>query len=321
MCPSAAPSSSVRLHYVPVVVLSGLIPVFLLVALGVAARRLGLLSEAAAVGLNRLVANLALPALLLLKIGTADLRQSFSGVLVATTSGVLLATTVVALALAAAWGLRRPQRGVFAQAAMRGNLVYVGFPIILATLGETGLEQAAVTVAVLIPLMNVVSVGVLEAFRGEGARIDARVVLRIVVNPMVVGALGGLVLAALAWHPWSWLRSTLNILSSFALPGALLALGAQLRLGRWAGVWKPAVVASVIKLGIQPALVWWLLGVFGLTGLPAAVGVMLLAAPTAVASYPVAADLGGDTDLAAAAVMLPTIASAVTYVGWALLVH
>lgn len=301
-------------------VLSGLIPVFLLVVLGVAARRFGLLSEAASAGLNRLVANLALPALLLLKIGTADLRQSFSGVLVATTSGVLLVTTTLALLIAALWRLPGPQRGVLAQAAMRGNIVYLGFPVILATLGEPGLERAAVTVAVLVPLMSLLSVAVLEAHRGGEATIRLRVVLRIVVNPLVVSALGGLVLAAFAWHPWSWLRSTLGILSDFALPGALLALGAQLRLGHWGGVWKPALASSVVKLGLQPALTWWLLDLLGLGGLPVAVGVLLLAAPTAVVSYPVAADLGGDTDLAGAAVVLSTLAAVATYVGWALLV-
>ncbi len=303
------------------VVISGLIPVFVIVVLGVAARRFSLLSEAAAFGLNRLVANVALPALLILKIGTSDLRQSFSVVLVATTSGVLLATTALTLVVAAIWGLRAPQRGVLAQAAMRGNLVYVGFPVILATLGEAGLQQAAVTVAVLVPLMSLVAVSVLEACRGRGATINPRVALRIVVNPMVVSALGGLVLAAFAWQPWPWLRSTLGILSDFALPGALLALGAQLRLGNWRGVWKPALAASVIKLVVQPALAWWLLEMFGLSGLPLAVGVLLLAAPTAVVSYSVAADLGGDTDLAGAAVMLSTLAAVTTYVGWALLVR
>ena len=301
-------------------VLPGLIPVFVLVVLGIAARRIGLLSEAAAAGLNRLVANLALPALLILKIGTADLRQSFSGVLVATTSGVLLATTALTLVVAAIWGLPGPQRGVLAQAAMRGNMVYLGFPVILATLGDPGLEQAAVTVAVLVPLMSLVSVAVLEACRHGWALVPA-VVLRLVANPLVVGALGGLVLAAFAWHPWPWLRSTLGILSDFALPGALLALGAQLRLGHWGGVWKPALAASVVKLGLQPALTWWLLDLFGLRDLPLAVGVLLLAAPTAVASYPVAADLGGDTDLAGAAVVLSTLAGLATYVGWSLLVR
>ena len=50
-------------------------------------------------------------------------------------------------------------------------------------------------------------------------------------------------------------------------------------------------------------------------------GVLLLAAPTAVASYPVAADLGGDTDLAGASVVISTLAATVSYVGWALLVR
>lgn len=298
-------------------VVGGLVPVFLLMGVGVAARQWGLLSDAAAAGLNRLVANLALPALLVLKIGTASLEASFSPGLVAVASAILVATTVLVMSAAAILGSPRRQHGTLAQAATRGNLAYVGFPVVLATLGEKGLEQAAVTAAVLIPLMNLGSVAVLELSREESERRQATVLWKILINPLVVSALAGLVLAAVGWRPWSWLAGTLEILSDFALPGALLALGAQLRLGQWGELWRPITGAAVTKLLIQPALAWWGLTMLGLSAGPVAVGVLLLAAPTAVASYPVAAELGGDTDLAGACVVVTTALGFVAYLGWA----
>ncbi len=300
-------------------VLSGLVPVFLILALGVAARQWGLLGESAAVGLNRLVANLALPALLVVKIGTSRLDTSFSAPLVAGTVLVTVLTTVVGLAVAGIWRLPRAQRGVLAQAGMRGNLAYVAFPVVLATLGDAALSQAAVTAAVLIPVMNLLAVGVLEVNRGEASAGVTALAARVLANPLVLAALAGLILAGAHWQPWAWLRSTLEILADFALPGALLALGAELQLRRWRGVWRPTAVASVLKLVVLPAVGWWVLRAFGVGGVSFSVGLLLLAAPTAVASYPVAAELGGDTDLAGSCVVVTTVGAFAAYVGWALL--
>jgi malate permease and related proteins len=303
-----------------VTVLAGLVPVFLLLAMGAAVRHWKLIGDEAANGLNRLVANLALPALLVLKIGTADLRQSFSLRLVATTSALLVVIVAAALLGAAGMRLPRNQRGVLAQAAMRGNLAYVAFPVILGTLGEKGLEQAAVTAAVLIPLMNLLAVGLLEGYRGERAEPGLAVLGRVAANPLVISALGGLALGSLGWKPWGWLAATLRVLSDFALPGALLALGAQLKLKSLGSVWRPTVLAAVLKLGLQPLAAFWALRALGVSGTPLGVGVLLLAAPTAVASYPVAADLGGDTDLAGACVLVSTLAGLAGYLAWTMAV-
>ncbi|MEP0773064.1 MAG: AEC family transporter, partial [Acidobacteriota bacterium] len=123
-------------------VFAGLAPVFVVLAAGVVARQAGLVDEAGAASLNRLVAHVGLPALLLLKVGTASLAESFSLPVVAVTTALVLVTAAVALALGRAWRLPPPQRGVLAQAAQRGNLAYVAFPVILAAGGEEALRAA-----------------------------------------------------------------------------------------------------------------------------------------------------------------------------------
>jgi len=298
-------------------VFAGLAPVFVVLAAGVVARQAGLVDEAGAASLNRLVAHVGLPALLLLKVGTASLAESFSLPVVAVTTALVLVTAAVALALGRAWRLPPPQRGVLAQAAQRGNLAYVAFPVILAAGGEEALRAAAVTAAVLIPVMNLLAVAVLERYRGGPG--NHGVAVRVLANPLVVSALAGLGLAALSWRPWGWLAASLEIVADFALPGALLALGAQLTLGRWGRVWKPLAAAAVLKLLVQPALGWWLLAALQAGRQEQLVGVLLLAAPSAVASYPVAVELGGDRDLAAAAVVVTTAGAVATYLLWGLL--
>ena len=299
-------------------VFAGLVPVFVILAVGVAARHAGLVNEAGAVGLNRLVAQVALPALLLLKVGTSSLSDSFSPPVVVVTAGLVLVTTVAALMLGRWWRLPWAQRGVLAQAAQRGNLAYVAFPVIQATGGEEALRLAAVTAAVLIPIMNLLAILGLERYRG---RREGLGVLRVLANPLVASAFGGLALAALGWHPWGWLAASLETLADFALPAALLSLGAQLTLGRWGRLGRPLAAAVGFKLVVQPALGWWVLSALQASPQEVLVGVMLLAAPSAVASYPVAVELGGDRDLAAATVVVSTLGAVVAYVAWNLLLH
>jgi len=68
----------------------------------------------AANGLNRLVANVALPALLLLK-WHLTAREERLAVLMAACASLVVAVTAAAWWLAAAWRLRPAQRGVLAR--------------------------------------------------------------------------------------------------------------------------------------------------------------------------------------------------------------
>jgi predicted permease len=205
-----------------------------------------------------------------------------------------------------------------AQAVMRGNIAYLSFPLILTSFGDAGLRLAAVTASTLIPVMNLLGALVLIRARPERTGVG-RTLVKVVANPLVASALAGLGLAALGWQPWPWLGATLRTLGDFALPGALLALGSQLQPGRVGSVWRLAATASVAKLVLLPALGFWALSAWHLPPLDLAVGVLTLAAPTAIASYPVAVDLGGDVDLAGACVLVSTLACVLSYAMWKLL--
>ena len=301
-------------------VVGSLLPVFLLLALGVGCRRFGLLNEVSAGGLNAVVANLALPALFVIKVGGSPLEAALSPRAMVVTVVVAAVAAVLGLGVAIAWRLPRSQRGVVAQGALRGNIVYFTFPLILTTYGSDGLHLAAVTSTVLLPAMNLLAVAALEAYRPAGTA-KTHIAVRVLRNPMVIGALLGLALGVAGWKPWGWLATTLNALADLAFPGALLALGAQLEVRRLKTMWRPLSAVSLIKLVVMPALGWWLMRLLGASPLELAVTVLLLAAPTAVASHSVAADLGGDPDLAGSCVLFTTIVSVVTYVGWVVLLR
>lgn len=292
--------------WVPLV--AGLVPVFALITLGAVLRRTGWLAPEAAAGLNRVVANLALPALLLAKVGTASLDLAWSGRVVLVTCLVTALGTAIVLLGTRLVALPARQQGVIAQAATRGNIAYVAFPLVLQGWGDDAFRMAAVTAAMLIPVMNVLSVVVLEHSRGGGVGLW-RSCSRVMVNPLVVATLAGLGLAAMGWQPWKWLKISLDTLGGLALPGALLALGALADPASLRRVWRPALAASIVKVGALPLAGWLLLRSMDVSSIELAIGVVLLGVPTAVASFSVAADLDGDADLAAACVVVSTIAA------------
>lgn len=294
---------------------AGLVPVFALITLGAVLRRIGWLTPEAAAGLNRVVANVALPALLLAKVGTASLDLAWSGRVVLVTCLLTGAGTFIVLLGTRLVALRPDQRGVIAQAATRGNIAYVAFPLVLQGWGDDAFRMTAVTAAVLIPVMNVLSVVVLDHSRGGGAGLW-RSCGRVMVNPLVAATLSGLGLAALGWLPWRWLKLSLDTLGGLALPGALLALGALADPASLRRVWRPALAASIVKLGALPLAGWLLLRSMEVSPNELAIGVVLLGVPTAVASFSVATDLGGDADLAAACVVLSTIAALPVLAVW-----
>ncbi len=295
-------------------VLAGVVPVFAVVGVGALARRLGWLDERFVGQLNHLIYNLALPALLVRLIGRTPLADEdlFGPVLLISCAATLLTGLL-------AWGVmagsrKPPERlGVVVQAATRGNLAYLAFPLILAVAGEPALRLAAVISAVLIPFQNLLAVAALAAGRGRPPLVLLRTVL---VNPVVMGVLGGLLWSLSGWGGWGWLDTFLAVLGAFAMPGGLLALGGQLRLDRLRLDLRLAGFATVLKLAVCPAAGWVAMLWLGVEPLGLLVATLLLAAPTAVVSTAVAQGLGGDTDLAGAAVVVSTLASFPAYLLW-----
>jgi predicted permease len=112
------------------------------------------------------------------------------------------------------------------------------------------------------------------------------------------------------------LDRSLKILSGMALPLALLVIGTSLSFTQIRQQLKLTLVISILKLVLLPALgliLFLLLHLYRVEYLPA---LILLASPTATITYVMASEMGGDPDLATAAISVTTLASAVTFTLW-----
>lgn len=292
-------------------VINILAPVFLVIALGWVLSRGGFLSADALQALNRLTYFIGLPCVLFRGIARARPElEAVAGLLTVAMAATLLG--MLAAWLVALW-LRLPasSRGAFLQGSFRGNLVFIGLPVVLYAFagGDEGIEATALLLfGPLVVLYNVLAVSLL-LYYGDGAQQGMlRVALRgMLTNPILLACLGGLIVSLSGLALPQVADRTLAALGQMALPLALICIGGSLYTTRLQGGIGPALAASLVKVGLLP-----------LIGLPLALWMelpaehtrmvlLLLACPTAAASYVLVSQLRGDSALASSIIVLSSL--------------
>lgn len=192
----------------------------------------------------------------------------------------------------AASGLPAAAPAVRALTVAFGNSLQIGIPIASGVFGETGLglHLALISVHALILLLvatTLVEMDLAHEYAQGAAHVGGlgsvlRTTLRnTVVHPVVLP-----VLAGLAWQLTGLplpgpVDEVLQVLGTAVVPLCLTLIGMSLAYLGLPGSLRGAVWLTLLKLVVQPALVWavaW--GLFGLRGLPLQVVVMLAALPS-----------------------------------------
>ena len=301
-------------------ILQAVLPVFLVIPIGAAARRFRFIGEPFIDTANMLVYYLLLPALLFYKIGTSNFREAFNAPLVVGGYAATVATFLLAVFVTRGLEISPAERGSFVQGAFRANLAYVGLPIVLSVAGDIGLRKGGILLGFMVPLLNSLAVVALILPHGDGkgrARENARRIgLQLVTNPLILSSFLGIVWSMLKLPVPPLVDNTLEILSSATLPLSLLCLGGSFSFERARSGFRLAALSAGMKTLLLTAIAVALYRGMGLSGQDLRVGVIMMGCPTAVITYVMASQLSGDTDLAGTIIVLSTAASAVTISGW-----
>jgi hypothetical protein len=174
---------------------------------------------------------------------------------------------------------------------------------------------AALMVVAVVPLFNVMSTVALMAYRGTRASVWG-MVRGVLTNPLIIGTLLGFVLWRLRWPMPDVLHTPLKLLGGVATPLALFLLGASINFGKARANLRLLALGVTGRLVLLPALFLGLAVLFGIRDVALATLVAVFASPTAVSSYPMAQQIGGDADLAAAQVVFTTALSGITVFAW-----
>jgi len=293
-------------------------PILLIVVLGFFLARVSFLGSGFIGDLNKLAFWVALPALLFRSAAHAE----HSGA--QTLSLAVLMVVVTLVAAAAGWGaavvMRLPlgSRGTLAQSAFRGNLAYIGLPVLSYALagtegGREAFSTAVIVMTVLMAVYNILAVVVLQASRHEmSASMWGSAGRGILTNPLLIAGLAGLAFGLTQTRLPMFLDRTLEALGGAAVPISLLCIGGSLHAAKFGGRVVPIVVAALLKTALVPALVFSLAPVFGLGATELRIAMVLAAAPTAAAAFVMARQMDGDGTLASGSIVLSTVMAAVS---------
>jgi len=296
-----------------------IIPIFLVIFVGWAARKKKFMPEAFLAPANRLVYYLAIPAMIFRAISRASFHDEFNIQVLLITLLCIPAVFGAAWILAALTGMARHFRGTFIQSAFHGNLGYIGLAVAFYYLGDVGLAKAGIFAGFIMILQNILAIITLQIHTDKAARqgpAAAENIRRIVGHPVILSALAGILVSLAGIRLPVIVDRSLAILSSMALPLALLLIGASLSFDLMRSRVRGVFMVTVFKLVVMPGLGLFLFNLFALPATDYLPAFILLASPTATLTYVMAREMQGDVDFAVAAISGCTLLSAVSYTLW-----
>lgn len=292
-------------------ILDAIFPIFSIIVLGYVFRRMAFPGDAFWPLAARITYYAFFPALLVQSLT----RTELSGMAVAPMAAALIvAVLLIATLLIALRRLLRLPNPAFTsvfQGSIRPN-TYVGLAGAAALHSETGLALAAIAIAAIVPLVNILSVAALSRY-GAGGRATIGQTLRATAqNPLIIACAIGLALNVGGARLPPQINAIIAIFSSAALPLGLLTVGAGLTFTSLQASAYPALLASGLKLLALPLAAIMIGGMLGVSGPALAIAGLFAALPCAPAAYILAQQLGGDAQLMAVILTAQTLLAVVT---------
>lgn len=295
-------------------ILNVVAPVFLLVVLGLALKKIRFINDTFVDLASKFVFNVSLPPFLFLKLYDADLKETFDVEFVLFN---LIGTLLVFSFgwLASLFLANKPEdKGVFIQGSFRGNYAIVGFAIILQMFGHAALAKASIALVFLLPLYNLLAVIALTVPMNKNRNIQVkRTVLDIIKNPLIIGTLSAVPFSLFNIGIPESFRITGEHLSSIALPLALIGIGGSMNIEAIKKASRMAFNASLIKIIISPLILTSAAYLLGFRGEELGIIFVIFACPTAIASFVMTIAMGGNSKLAGNIIVISTLGSVVTF--------
>lgn len=272
-------------------IVNTVLPVFGLIALGVAFARLKLIDATTARGLSQFVFNLAIPALLFRTIVTMKAQEATPfGLWIAFLGGLAVTWIVTAFASQKFESISASGGAAASMAAGFGNLALLGTPLALAHYGQ----EAAVPVGLILSIYAPILWFSATLHRELARHSSAISIIGLARELFVSLAQNAIVLALLSAAIWRFTElglhpvadRMLSMLSDASIPTALFALGLSLATYSLKGQWSGMAVLIAMKMLLMPVLVF--LAVRYLIFVPpfwANVAVLLAAMPTGANAF------------------------------------
>lgn len=271
-------------------ILTTILPVFGLIALGFICARTRFIGPAAGQGLSQVVFNLAMPALLFRTVAVIDQQSLSPWPLWAALFGGIAVVWIITTIIARTTSLIDAVPASAAMGASFGNLAMLGLPLALAHFGDRAALPVGLILSIHAPILWLAAVIHIES-SGHGRLPSVTAVLRQLANqlfrnPIVLALLLGTLwrVTGLGLHPVP--ERFLEMLGEAGVPMALVALGLSLAGYSLKGQWRGILTLMTLKLLCLPLVVFLIARyIVGLDVFWTQIALMLAAMPTGANAY------------------------------------
>ena len=210
------------------------------------------------------------------------------------------------------------RKSAFIQGVFRGNTLLFAIVIGEALLDKGQLGMLSVSAALFTAIYGVVSIAMLEIYRGN--KIDFIALFKATItNPNIIATIISFVVLLLSIEIPELIMIPVKALSATITPIALIILGADLSIDSAKKDAKDICIASIIKLIIWPAIAIYLAYLLGLRNEEIVTVFAITAVPSALINYATAETMGSDGPFSAELIAISTILSIFTIFLWILI--
>ncbi len=294
-------------------------PIFLVMVIGYILKQIGMLNDNFVTVANKFNFKVTLPFMLFKDIAGVDIKAVFD------IKYVLFCAIVSTICFWVVWGTAKllvrdkTIRGAFVQSSFRGSAAVMGLAFIQNIYGSSAMGPLMIVSAV--PLYNIFSVIVLTFEANDSTGIDKKAKIRqaginICKNPIILSILAGLIVGLLGIQFPTLVNKTISNVAQMATPLALITIGAGFEGRKALAKIAPTMVASTIKLVLQPLVFLPVAAWMGFSGEKMIAILIMLASPTTPSCYIMAKSMNNDEVLTASVIVTTTLMAAFTLTGW-----
>ena len=288
------------------------LPNLFLMGLGFFMQRRGEASQAFIDQASSFVFNYCLPCLLFFSV--VDSEVDYAKQMILIMAGILVTFILfIGAEIYAKFFINKPaDQGVFVQGIFRSNMAIIGLATVANAYGEQGLSIGAVYMGVVTILFNILAVITLSRVSKSADDTwlsrSIMIVKKLFTNPLILALVAAFAYKALPLPPITGvIHKTGDLLAAVALPLALICAGASIDLKSMLHPSGLSMQASIGRIVIAPFVAIVVGLSFGLSGMHMGVLFLMVASPTAAASYVMAKAMGGNDILAANILAFTTV--------------
>ena len=285
-------------------------------SLGYYVKYAGLIHETSLLEFNKIVFRFLLPCSLFKNIIGIDLENEFDIQLIVFSIVIILIVCLTTSLISKFITNDAGKQAIIIMDSFRANSVLLGLVICESIYGTGNVGICSVILAFVVPIYNVLSVIVLSTRNNKADICVLDILKSIIKNPLIISAVCALLLLYFGIDLPPFITDSVNYLAKIATPLALIILRGTFNFAGLKENRRLITIITILRLIIVPVLACTLAFFLGYRTKELTSIMAIFASPCAVSSFSMAEEMGGDSDLASAALVVTTIVSTITLFLW-----